>query len=104
MVVKTINNLYCILSISEFNRISSCKNARDIWHALKVTHKGTNQVKEPKIDMHVHQYELFKMLSSEFTTIINSLDAFGSTYTNTNIVRKNLRSFLKYWKEKVMAI
>ncbi|KAJ6874976.1 hypothetical protein NC652_034635 [Populus alba x Populus x berolinensis] len=44
------------------------------------------------------------MLSNEFTTITNSLDALGSTYINTNIVRKNLRSFLKYWKAKVMTI
>ncbi|KAJ6970034.1 hypothetical protein NC653_034565 [Populus alba x Populus x berolinensis] len=83
--VKTMNNLYCILSI-------------------KVTHKGTNQVKESKIDICVYQYELFKMLSNEFTIITNSLNALGSTYINTNIVRKNLRSFLKYWKTKVIII
>jgi hypothetical protein len=29
---------------------------------LKVTHEDTNQVKEFKIDMLVHQYELFKIL------------------------------------------
>jgi len=112
MDVKTINNLYCILSRSEFNRISSCKNASDIWHALKVTHEGTNQVKESKIDMFVHQYELFKMLSNEFTTsmftrmttVTNSLDALGRTYSNTDIVRKILRSLLKYWKAKVTTI
>jgi hypothetical protein len=33
-----MNTLYCSLSRSEFNRISSCKNANDIWHALEVTH------------------------------------------------------------------
>jgi hypothetical protein len=55
---------------------------------IRVTHKGTNQVKEYKIDMLVLQYELFKMLPSEsitsmfirITTIINSLDALGKTY------------------------
>jgi len=38
MDVKDMNTLYCSLSRSEFNRISSCKNANDIWHALEVTH------------------------------------------------------------------
>jgi len=47
---------------SEFNIISSCKSTRDIWHVLEVTHEDTNQVKEFKIDMLVHQYELFKIL------------------------------------------
>jgi hypothetical protein len=30
MDVKDMNTLYCSLSRSEFNRISSCKNANDI--------------------------------------------------------------------------
>lgn len=39
MDVKIINTLYCVLSKSEFNIITSYKNAKDIWHALEVTHK-----------------------------------------------------------------
>jgi hypothetical protein len=31
--VKTMNTLYCALSRSEFNKISSFKNVGDIWHA-----------------------------------------------------------------------
>uniref|UniRef100_A0A2K1YGD8 UBN2 domain-containing protein n=1 Tax=Populus trichocarpa TaxID=3694 RepID=A0A2K1YGD8_POPTR len=66
-----MNTLYYALIRSEFNKITS------------LTHKGTNQVKEYKIDILVLQYELFKMLPSEsitsmfirITTIINSLDA-----------------------------
>jgi hypothetical protein len=60
-----MNTLCCALSVSEFNRISSCKNARDMWHALEVTHECINQVKKSKIDMLVHQYELLKMLPNE---------------------------------------
>ncbi|GAV73009.1 UBN2 domain-containing protein, partial [Cephalotus follicularis] len=48
---------------------------------LEVTYEGTNQVKESKISMLVHEYELFFMHDNEgisdmftrFTTIINSL-------------------------------
>jgi hypothetical protein len=94
--VKAMNTLYCALSISEFNRIISCKNARDIWNVVEVTYERTNQVKESKIDILVHQYELFKMLPSEsitsmfnrMTTTTNSLDAFGRTQTNAEIMRK----------------
>jgi hypothetical protein len=52
---KAMNTLYCALRRSKCNIISSCKNVRDIWHALEVTHEGTNQVKGSKIDMLVHQ-------------------------------------------------
>ena len=58
---KAINALYCALSVSEFNRISSCTSAKKIWDRLEVTHEGTNQVKETKIKMLVHKYELFKI-------------------------------------------
>ncbi|GAV77013.1 UBN2 domain-containing protein, partial [Cephalotus follicularis] len=48
---------------------------------LEITYEGTNQVKESKISMLVHEYELFVMhdnecisdIFSRFTTIINSL-------------------------------
>jgi hypothetical protein len=110
--VKAMNTLYFALSRSEVNRIISCKNAKDIWNVVEVTYERTNQVKESKIDILVHQYELFKMLPSEsitsmfnrMTTITNSLDAFGRTHTNVEIMRKNLRSLLKTWETKVMII
>jgi hypothetical protein len=94
MDTKAINTLYYVLSRSEINRIISCWKPKDIWQALEVTHEGTNQVKEFKIDMSVYQYELFKMFHSEsiismftrMTTITNSLDALGRTYTNVEIM------------------
>jgi hypothetical protein len=77
-----------------------------------LTHENTNQVKESKIDMLVHQYELFKILSNEsitsmftrMTSITNSLDALGRTYTNVDIMSKILRFLPKYWEAKVTTI
>ena len=59
--VKAIDALYCVLSVSEFNRISSCTLAKENWDRLEVTHEGINQLKETKINMLVHKYKLFKM-------------------------------------------
>jgi hypothetical protein len=77
-----------------------------------LTHENTNQVKESKIDMLVHQYELFKILSNEsitsmftrMTSITNSLDALGRTYTNVDIMSKILRFLPKSWEAKVITI
>ena len=74
--------------------------------------EGTNQVKESRIDMLVHSYELFKMNSDEsissmftrFTKIINSLKSLGKIYTNSELVRKILRCLPKNWETKVTAI
>ena len=80
----------CILSKSEYDKIISCDSAKEIWDRLQVLHEGTDQVKETKISMLVHQYEMFKMLEHEnidemttrFMHIINQLKALGKRYTN----------------------
>ena len=69
------------LSKSEYDKIISCDSAKEIWDRLQVLHEGTDQVKETKISMLVHQYEMFKMLEHEnidemttrFMHIINQL-------------------------------
>ncbi|XP_073103314.1 uncharacterized protein [Elaeis guineensis] len=107
-----MNVLYCALDASEFNRISTCASAKEIWNRLEVTHEGTNQVKESKINMLVHKYELFKIEHDEsitamftcFTDIINGLKSLGKSYTNSELVRKILRSLPRTWEAKVTAI
>ena len=58
---KAINVLYYTLDVNEFNRICTCTSAKEIWDRLEVTHEGIDQVKESKISILVHKYELFKM-------------------------------------------
>ena len=50
---------------NEYNRICQCKLAKEIWRLLEITHEGTNQVKESKINLLVHSYELFFMKENE---------------------------------------
>ena len=109
---KAKHTLYRALHPSEFNRISSCDTAKQIWDKLEVTHEGTNQVKESRINMLVHDYEIFNMKINEsilsmfthFTNIINSLKSLGKSYTNGEMVRKIIRSLPKGWQPKVTAI
>ena len=62
---KGLNILFCAVNQEQFNRISNCKTSHEAWHNLEVTHEGTNQVKETKINMLVCKYELFKMKPNE---------------------------------------
>ncbi|GAV82559.1 LOW QUALITY PROTEIN: UBN2 domain-containing protein, partial [Cephalotus follicularis] len=99
---KAKHVLFCAVGPNEFNRISSCDSAKQMWDLLEVTYESTNQVKE-KISMLVHEYELFIMHDHEsisdmftrFTTIINSLKNIGKSYPNQELVRKILRCFPK---------
>ena len=59
---------------NEYNRICQCKSAKEIWRLLEITHEGTNQVKESKINLLVHNYELFSMKENE--TIVEMITRF----------------------------
>ena len=80
--------LTCTLSKSEYDKIILCDSAKEIQDRLQVLHEGTDQVKETKISMLIHQYEMFKMLEHEnidkmttrFMHIINQLKALGKRY------------------------
>ena len=103
MNAKAKNLLTCALSRSEYDKIISCDSAKEIWDSLKVLHEGTDQVKETKISMLVHQYEMFKMLEYEnidkmttrFMHIINQSKALGKRCSNAEMIRKILRSLSK---------
>jgi len=108
-----MNILYCVLDANEYNRICSCETAKQIWDKLVVTYEGRSQVKEAKINMLVHQYELFKTQPDEsikemftrVTDITNSLKSLGKSYANEEMVGKILRCLPKNkWGPEVTAI
>lgn len=109
---KAMNALFYALDKNEFNRVSICEIAFDIWHALEITHEGTSRVKESNINLLVHTYELFWMKPSETivdmythcTNVVNSLKALGKYFLNFKLVNKILRSIPKSWDPKVMVI
>ncbi|GAV66646.1 hypothetical protein CFOL_v3_10156 [Cephalotus follicularis] len=48
---KAKHALFCALGPNEFNRISSCYYAKEMWNLLEITYEGANRVKESKISM-----------------------------------------------------
>jgi hypothetical protein len=109
---KAMNALFCAMDKNEFNRVSTSSSSHQIWHTLEVTHEGTSKVKDSKISVLVHRFEMFKMNEKEtisemftrFTDIINSLIALGKVYTQVEMVRKLLRALTPEWEKKTTAI
>ncbi|MQM20482.1 hypothetical protein Taro_053503 [Colocasia esculenta] len=109
---KAKSILCCSLSKKEFNRISACKSAKEMWDKLRLTHEGTDKVMETRIDILVAQYERFQMQSGEsisqmyshFIDITNGLAGLGKTYETGDMVRKILRSLPTSWTPKVTSI
>ncbi|XP_070004396.1 uncharacterized protein [Nicotiana sylvestris] len=104
--------LVCGIGPEEYNRISTCDTAKEIWEALQIAHEGTTQVKQSKIDMHTTEYELFRRKDDEsiqdmhtrFTSIINELHSLGETIPRNKLVRKILSTLPSPWESKVNAI
>ncbi|XP_075080496.1 uncharacterized protein LOC142165996 [Nicotiana tabacum] len=104
--------LVCGIRPDEYNRISTCDFAKEIWEALQTAHEGTAQVKQSKIDMLTTEYELFKMKGDEsiqdmhtrFTYIINELHSLGGVIPKNKLVRKVLSVLPGFWENKVNAI
>ncbi|XP_015079497.1 uncharacterized protein LOC107023343 [Solanum pennellii] len=90
--------LICGIGLDEYNRISSCKDAKAIWETLQTAHEETTLVKKSKIDNLNRQYELFRMMDGEtiqdmhtrFTSIINEIYSLGEVIPNEKAVRKFL--------------
>ncbi|XP_070057747.1 uncharacterized protein LOC142167043 [Nicotiana tabacum] len=88
----------CGIRSDEYNHISACQSAKEIWEALQTAHEGTTQVKQFKIDMLTTKYELFKMKDDEsiqdmhtcFTSIINELHSLGEVILRNKQVWKIL--------------
>nr|XP_016436170.1 PREDICTED: uncharacterized protein LOC107762337 [Nicotiana tabacum] len=104
--------LVCGIGPDEYNRISACESAKEIWESLQMVHERTTQVKQSKIDMLTTEYELFKMKEDEFiqemhtyfTSIINDLYLLGEIIPTNKLVWKILGVLLGSWESKVNAI
>ncbi|GAV64924.1 UBN2 domain-containing protein, partial [Cephalotus follicularis] len=122
---KAKHIIICAINSNEFNRVSSCVSAKDMWDRLEVTYEGTNQVKEAKINMLVHEYEMFTMHDNEdiktlftrFTNITNALQALSKVYTNNemellgslmthelSIIKKDDEEEMERKKKKIVAL
>lgn len=90
---------------------SSCTNAKKIWDLLEVIHEGTTQVKEFKISILTHKYELFKIEENEtindmydrFNDIVEDLKGLGTIF-KSELNWKILLFLPKEWRPKVMTI
>ncbi|XP_070007302.1 uncharacterized protein [Nicotiana sylvestris] len=117
--IKARNLLHNAISGEEYEKISSCDIAKEMWDKLEVTYEGTIKVKEVHINMLVNDYELFSMIKGEsieeifvrFSKIISDLKAFGKPYTSGDQVikfskilkRRISRRLFKKKKKKIVA-
>ena len=98
--------------MNDYFRLSNCKNAKEMWDTLQVTHEGTTDVKRSRINTLTHECELFRMNPNEtiqdmqkrFTHIVNHLASLGKIFPNEDLINKVLRCLSREWQPKVTTI
>ena len=97
------------LSMDEFFRVSQCKNAKEMWDVLEVTHEGTSEVKRARKHALIQEYELFKMQKGEsiaevqkkFTHIVNHLIGLGKEFDKEELNIKVLKCLDRNWQPMI---
>ncbi|MQL68024.1 hypothetical protein Taro_000316 [Colocasia esculenta] len=97
--------MQCAIHPDEYSHVSICSSTKEMWDKLELIYEGTSEVKETKVNILVHEYEMFKMspvesisnMFARLSKITNGLKALRKNYMDTEIVHKVLRSLPLAW-------
>ncbi|MQM04389.1 hypothetical protein Taro_037185 [Colocasia esculenta] len=109
---SALNMMQCAVHPKEYSRVSTCTSSKEMWDKLELIYEGTSEVRESKVSMLVSEYEMFKMNNNEtisdmfasFMIIINGLKGLKKEYSESDLVRKILRSLPSSWNTKATVI
>ena len=104
--------LFSAVTNEEFKKISSTKTTKEDWTVLLTIYKGTNAIKDLKLQRLTTSFEEIKMEKDEsfdefyakLKDIVNSAFNFRETIPEPKIVRKVLRSLSERFHAKITAI
>ena len=97
----------------ERGKLQHCTSAKKMWQTLENHYEGNIQVKSKKVQLHMYEYELFKMKPHEsITEMINRLNALLITlkklekyFAKEEVNNKILRILpKKNWEFRVTSI
>ena len=109
---RALNALFCAVTNEEFKKISSTENAKESWTILLTTYERTKAVKDLKLqrltisfkEIEMEEDESFDEFNTKRKDIMNLAFNLEETIPEPKIVRKVLRSLLKRFHAKIMAI
>ena len=101
------------MSREEGGELQHCTSAKEMWQTLENHYEGNVQVRSKKVQLHMYEYELFKMKSQEsITGMTNRLNALLTTlkkldkhFTKEEVNNKILRILPKKdWDSRITSI
>ena len=110
---KAMITLVSSMSREEEGKLQYCTSAKKMWETLKNHYEGNIQVRSKKVQLHMYEYELFKMKPQESITemtkllnaLITTLKKLGKHLTKEEVNNKILRILPKKdWESRFTSI
>ena len=95
-----------------FDNAIKCTSSKKVWDTIKTLCAKTEQVRENKMQLLIHQYEHFhfkksKILNdtySRFQKLLNGLKLYGRVYDTKDINMKFLISLPRDWEPIIVSL
>ena len=96
---RAMNAIYCCLDDNEYNLVSGCESAKQMWDTLQKLNEGDVSVKRTRLDQLATYFENIRMdpsetvieFSAKQSKIANEAKTLGKTYKEKKLVKKLLR-------------
>ena len=101
------------MSREEGGKLQHCTSTKKIWQTLENHYKGNIQVRSKKVQLHMYEYELFKMkphetiteMTNRLNSLVTTLRKIGKPFTKEEVNNKILRILPKKdWESRVTSI
>ena len=96
---KAMITLVSSMSREKGGKLQHCTLTKEIWETLDNHHEGNIQVRSKKVQLHMYEYELFKMKPHEtiiemtncLNALVTTLRKLGKPFTKEEVNNKILR-------------
>ena len=101
------------ISREEGGKLQHCTSVKEIWQTLENHYEGNIQVRSKKVQLHMYEYELFKMkpyesiteMTNHFNALLTTLKNLGKHFSKEEVNNKILRILTKKdWESRVTSI
>ena len=98
-IKKAMITLVSFMSREEGGKLQYCTSANEMWQTLENHYEGNIQVRSKKVQLHMYEYELFKMkpyksiteMTNYLNTLLTTLKKLGKHFSKEEVNNKILK-------------
>ena len=110
---RAMITLLSFMSREEGGKVQHCQSTKEVWKTLENHYEGNMQVRSKKVQLHMYEYELFKMkpqesiaeMTNRLNSLLTTLKKLGKHFSKEEVNNKILRILPKKdWESRVTSI